>query len=53
MRGDHHTIITANDLEMMKATIVTMMMMISIIHLVLVFVDQLRLMLGRYLYRSI
>jgi hypothetical protein len=53
MRGDHHTTITVNDPEMMKATIVTMTMMISIIHLVLVFVDLLRLMLGRFLYRII
>jgi hypothetical protein len=53
MREDHHMIITVNNLETMKATIVTMMMMISIIHLVLVFVDLLRLMLGRFLYRII
>jgi hypothetical protein len=53
MRGDHHTIITVNNLGTMIVTTPTMMMMISIIHLVLVFVDLLRLMLGRFLYPSI
>jgi hypothetical protein len=52
MRGDHHTIITASNLEMTIVTTLTMMT-ISIIRLGLVFVDLLRLMLGRLLYRII
>jgi hypothetical protein len=53
MRGDHHTIITVNDLGTMIVTTPTMMMTITIIHLVLVFVDLSRLRLGRFLYRII
>lgn len=49
LRGDQYTITLANDHKTMIAT-TPMMMTISIIRPGLVFVDLLRLMLGRYLY---
>lgn len=50
MKEDHHMTITVNDLETMIA-IMTVTMMISIIHLVLVFDDLLLRMQDLYLYR--
>jgi hypothetical protein len=50
MMTDHHTIITVDHLETMIAMTMMIMMTISIIHLVLVFVELLLPMLGHYFH---